>query len=53
MAVSARSRSGSDPATMPAPACATMAPDGSTWAPRSAMAHSPSPSAATQPTGPA
>ena len=49
--VSAHSASGSDPATMPAPAWSTArAPSSS--APRSAMAHSPSPRASTQPTGP-
>ena len=50
--VSAHSASGSEPATMPAPAT-RRARGPSSWAPRRATAHSPSPSASTQPTGPA
>ena len=50
--VSAHSASGSEPATMPAPAT-RRARLPSSSAPRSAIAHSPSPRASTQPTGPA
>ena len=50
--VSAHSASGSEPATMPAPAT-RRARLPSSSAPRRAIAHSPSPRASTQPTGPA